>query len=435
MMKFKEYTWPEVREVIKKADPILAQIIDAWDPGKEYTFTEITYPFGSHVLDINNSGFQIPLPNGKTIPLSDPLVPDSLRKKLGYNYLPLGVLTQGGVVVYHELEDRVFCLAYLAEGFNLGVWEAFGPPAPYSVVSGARSLVMAPRIKDKEQHNKLRNHFEIQNSAPRNLFDQWNVFVELAKHRKTPWEIKVLFLNGKWLEEKPKSLGWLLFQNHLQRKAWEHTEYVRSKSVFEVAWKEFFAVLQKRGEKFDPYLLETAKHVISMAQGTLPAFAAVGKTELHGPTQFLMEAYEDIYSLKNHIPTMLAPVHYGRTFKDNVSVYYSFQNPTLLDMVPKIKTFSSAVDDMRGFKNLMGFFLIEKENLAKTGDLSLFNQINIDYFHSETKFSGMQSSSTLPDDDPNLLYSPGKKARQFAETGSFFRCCLRISRRNNQKKI
>ncbi|MDF3054226.1 MAG: hypothetical protein K0Q74_133 [Gammaproteobacteria bacterium] len=91
-----------------------------------------------------------------------------------------------------------------------------------------------------------------------------------------------------------------------------------------------------------------------MCHGVLPAFAPTGESELHAPTKFLMEVYESVYCLKNYIPTLLAPVHYGRTFLYN-PVYYSFQNPTLLYSVQKTKTSSSVVDDMRNFKSLMEF--------------------------------------------------------------------------------
>src|SRR5580692_8762852 len=98
MTNFKEYTWSEVRDVVTHADKELGQIIDAWNPGKEYTFIELTYPFGSHILDINKSGFQIPTANGQTVPLSDPSVSSALQNKLSYSSLPLGVLTKGGGV-------------------------------------------------------------------------------------------------------------------------------------------------------------------------------------------------------------------------------------------------------------------------------------------------------------------------------------------------
>jgi len=427
---FTEHSWAEVRELITSADKELAQIIDDWNPGKEYTFLELTYPFGSHILDINKGGFQIPKMSGETIPLTHPDVPAVLQTKLGYNSLPLGVVIQGGAEVYHKLNDRVFSLAYFGKGFNLGIWETFAPPAPYSVVAGARSLIMGPKIADKEHYKKLKIQFGLRPSVPRTLFDQWEVFVELAKHLKNPWEVKILFLNNKWLEPKPKNIGWLNFYSYLQKKAWQHTEYARSKSVFEATWKEFCDILQKKGERFDPYLIETARHVVFMRQGMLPAFAAIGKEEFHGPTRFLAEVYTDVYGLKNYIPTMLAPIHYGKTFEQPRPVYYSFQNPTLLDLVPKIKTFSSAVDDMRNLKILMEYFIEESSNGSlKYPDAVSFNDVNISYFHSEMHtYGGILPTSELPKNDPNLMYMPGDKGqRTFADTGSFFRCCLRLS--------
>lgn len=92
-------------------------------------------------------------------------------------------------------------------------------------------------------------------------------------------------------------------------------------------------------------------------------------------------------------------------------MYYSFQNPTLLDSIPKIKTFSSAVDDMRNFKTLLEYFVEESlNNSFKFGNHGLretLRQIKFDYFHSEMHtYGGIQSSAILPEEDSNLLYVP-----------------------------
>ncbi len=194
---FHEYTWPQVRERILAADKEFTEIVDNWNPGKEFTFIELSYPFGAHLLDVNQGGFQVPLDNGSTVALQDDLVPKELQKKLGYSAFPLGVVIEGGIEIYHQLNDRVFSLAFFNKGFNLGVWEAFGPPAPYSAVAGARSLIMVPKITDSQHHRKLQMAFGLRQSVPRHLFDQWRVFTELAKHDPKPWQVKVLFLNKK----------------------------------------------------------------------------------------------------------------------------------------------------------------------------------------------------------------------------------------------
>jgi hypothetical protein len=431
--KIQEYTWSQVHDRVEKADPEFTKVVDDWDPGKEYTFIELSYPFGSHILDVNKGGFQLPKENGRTVPLKDSSVPTELRKKLGYNALPLGILMPDhGIEVYHKLEDRVFSLAFFTSGFNIGIWETFGPPAPYSAIAGSRSMIMAPKITDTDNHKKLKDCYGIRQAVPRNLFDQSAIFVELAKHLKEPWEVKILFLNHKWLEPQKRNIGWLNFYNYLRDKSWQHTEYARSKSVFEVSWKHFCEALKEKGERFDPYLIETLRHIIFVSQGTLPAFAAVGKNEMHGPTQFLMDVYANKYGLKNYTPTLLAPIHLGRTFKEPVPLYYSFQNPTLLDSIPKIKTFSSAIDDMRNFKALMECFIEETAensfNFGVTTPQEMLSQIKFDYFHSEMHtYGGIESSDLLPLDDPNLLYMPGENnGKQFASKGSFFRCCLRI---------
>lgn len=430
-----EYTWAEVRDQVAKADPELAVIIDEWNPSKAYTFYELAYSFGSHILDINNGGFQVPLDDYRTVPLHGDKVPSKLQHELGYNSLPLGiVIPDHGIEVYHQLDEKVFSLAFFTSGLQLGIWESFASPIPYSAVAGARSLIMAPKITDTESHKRLKETYGVKQSIPRHLSDQWTIYKELAKHTQKPWEVKILFMNSKWLEPKPKDNGWLRFYNFLLLRAWVHTEHVRSRSISEVTWKEICKGLQLKGEKFDPYLVETLRHLVSVSQGMLPALAAIGDSEIHGPINFIRKAYEEVYALK-YSATILAPAHYGKTFKEDVPVYYSFQDPTVIDITPKKKNFASSIDQLRNYMSLYDYFLEEgkHENMMFSGVpfKSLTDRIKVDYFHSEMHtYGGILPSEKLPEEDANLIYSLNTKNKKpFASKGSFFRCCLRISQK------
>ena len=95
--KIRDYTWAQVRDSILQSDKDFASVVDEFDPGNEYKFFELTYPFGAQVLDIYSNGFQLPLEDGDTIPISDTGVPAAIKQELDYKFLPLGIPIQGGL--------------------------------------------------------------------------------------------------------------------------------------------------------------------------------------------------------------------------------------------------------------------------------------------------------------------------------------------------
>ncbi len=429
--EFQEHPWPQIRPQIAKIDKPLATLIDHCNPSKDHTLIELHYPFGSHIWHSNQGGFQIPDASGETVSLDHADVPKGLQQKLGYQALPLGMIMQGGAEVYHEWKERVSALAFWREGLCLGLGEMLGGTTLGAVVAGARSLWFVPRVADRQRHRKLQLAWDLKRPAARDLFGQWRVFVDLARQAREPWRAKLLFFTHKWWEPKQKNLAWQNFYRYLQEKACSEWLATRLRSAFEMPWNHFCQRLQQKGERFDPYLMETLKHLIFIAKGMTPAFAPVAETTCHGPTQFLMNAYLNHYGLKPYAPTLLAPAHFKQTFAKNQPVYYSLQNPTLLNSLPKSKSFSSAVDDLRQLKLLMDYFIEENLGNSFLGNDKNFwaelQNVRFDYFHSEMfSYGGILPSARLPAGDRNLVYVPGGEVREFADKASFFRCCVRV---------
>jgi hypothetical protein len=125
-------------------------------------------------------------------------VPDRIKQQLNYSFLPLAILLDRGVEVYSELDDRIFSLVCFSHGFNLGIWEAFGSPSPFSVSPGARSLFMLPRITNAEKYKHLRQ-YGVGLPAPVNSFEQHADFVKIANHKNfsQPWVCEILFFSAQ----------------------------------------------------------------------------------------------------------------------------------------------------------------------------------------------------------------------------------------------
>jgi hypothetical protein len=247
--------------------------------------------------------------------------------------LPLGILVKGSTEVYRDFADRIFSLGFFTNGLNIGIYELFGPPAPYSLSAGARTIFMIPKISEMGAHRKLKYVFNVRGNPPKELFDQWHLFKELARNFKNLWECEIYFLTSRWVEEMPNKLGWLRFKNYLLEKAWKQTEYARNRTVFEVSWKDFCEVVADKGLPVNPYLIETLRNLIFIAQGALPAFTPARDNSVAGPTPDLQRAYIEGYGLKLYVPTLMIPWHFS--LNEDIAVYYSLQSPTALEVFPK----------------------------------------------------------------------------------------------------
>lgn len=435
---FEEVPWYEVSDTLRRVVPEVAEIFEEWGPGKDYTLIRARYPYGAEIL--SQGVFHLPLPDGQVVPLSDSRVPAELRNRLSYSRMPLGILTNNTAEVFRELDDRTFSLVYFQPGLDFGIWESFGWNTPYSITSGARSVYMLPKITLSTSHKKLRREFGISLSPPKKAFEHWYTFREMSRHPDFPqrqWHTEFLFLTDKWVKQNPRHPGWQKLYNHILKIGWRQSGYGRQKSIFELDWQIMASALMNRGVRADPYITDTIKHLIYVAAGELPSMRPAINDEA-GPISAIQQAYVDVYGLREYVPTIMQPGNFNIHQNDG-PVYYSMQQPTLLEFEPRSRNALSTIDELREVMELVEYMYEEvaQRNLSM-GDTNLqeiTSNVKFDFFHSNTfAYGNIKPSLHMPIDDPRLMNMPGDVGeRLFAAHSSFVKGCIRLSKRTPEE--
>lgn len=432
-----ELTWEEVRHKVAEVSKELADIIDNISPGKEFIVFQVSYPFGAKILDKNQ--FYLPTRHGSSIPINDHSIDSNLKSKLNYTHPPLGIIVKNKTELFYDRHRKIFSLAILGAGLEIGITEHFGWFPPYTITSGARSIYMLPKISETLSHKKLKKRFEITESSPKHLYDQWQVFAQITNSNNfsSSWLCEVIFLSTKWYESIRRKQGpWLQLATYISQKGWEHSEYSRRKAMLDMVWEVFVRSLNNKDLKFNPYVVDTLKHLIYISTSTIPASSpSIGADEV-GPLKTIQKIYEEPcgYGLKEYIATMMQPQYFSMSKK--LPVYYSLQLPTLLESLPKTKKITSVMDNIRELSELLNCFLNNQHQfwskliIGNTPFSNILNNLQIDYFHSDLFAYGdiIKSSLKMPEFDPNLIYDPttGRKG-VFASNSSFLKGCVRIT--------
>lgn len=425
-----ELTWQNVREDVFNADQKLGNIIDVISPNKEYPLFRIHYPFGAKIFEQNL--LYLPNEQGISTPITDINIPQKIRAQLNYSSLPLSIVVQNKVEMFCKINNKVFCAAFHGNGLNLGIWEHFGWTTPYTLTSGARSLYMLSKISETISHKRLKKELGISAIPPKRLVDHWQVFTQLANSANFPkkWQCELIILTNKWLDKIKNDPTWRELNLYLWQQGWKHCSYARHKSTLDIIWEVFMQKLNTNNLKFDPYIIDTLKHLLLISIGAIPASSPATNSNEAGPIKEIQLIYEEIYNLQN-IPTIMQPKYFCS--KNNTPVYYSLQNPTLLESTTKSKQATSVIEIIRNLKELIDHFIeitpwsIFAQSMQPF--CQMINKTRFDFFHSDIFAYGphIRPSTEMPKNDMALIYDPAKKqVRKFADNSTFLRGCVRI---------
>lgn len=291
---------------------------------------------------------------------------------------------------------------------------------------------MLPRIAQEDSHSRLQHAYHMRTtSVPSNIFAHCKLFTNIFNYQvtKNPWATQILFFTKKWLEPHPKNLGWFKLKEYWAQEAWGQSLYWLNKMIFDFNWETYIAELVGSQIKLKPYLLDTVKHLLSIACGFIPGFRAADDSQLVLPTQVIQDAYVDVYRLKKYPPTILHP-DFLRPSDTVKRVYYSLQAPTLPENHFDFEKFSSVVTIIRELKEYMDIFLETLRRLPVKDPThhDLLDCMRFEYFHTEDdEEMGIQHTSVLPSLDATLTQTGKFKGYLFPENATFLRGCVGIS--------
>lgn len=428
--------WEDVREKTKRANPMLAALIDEADPGKKYPLVLAKYPYG---VNIHRQGrIFLPVANSSLATLDDPAMPNEIKKLLNYSTCPVGLVLDKSTEVYIESsEGRSIPFKLFSPGTSFGVWEMLDSPSmllrrewEWNITSGARTTFILPSTNDSRGFSNLKKDFNLKSYSPKTIFDQHKVFSEIVRHADTNWCTEILFFPNDWLGND--NLGFAMLKQHWQSEAWKQIQHWASANSIAVnySWELFMLELNNLGVKPKSYILDTVKHLFSIGSGTIPGFRLASKDELALPVGLIQNAYVESYGLKYYYPGIMHPSFLDFDKKKDY-VYYSLQYPTLPEKPAKFSSFPSVLKMTRELKSIMDIYLDLSHRwprAASDPSLDFLEHIKFDYFHSEKDQAGeIDTLDRMFAEDASLR--PSNEAfgpRIYPESAHFFRGCVRV---------
>lgn len=432
----KKVFWKDVRKEVHKVAPIVAKFIDEIDPGKNYPMYEACYPYGSFI--VKEGICYYPNNKGKLVTISDPTLPNDIKHDLAYADHGIGC----GIIIQNFVEisltaNRFTPQNLLTPGFVFALWyflekqPSFHPSDMFNLSSGVRSIFLLPNIGDAISHKNLRKEFDIKIAAPKDLFSQWELFCNILQHPKAQckWHTKIIYFSNKWLEKfLSNDNKWRELMLYLLRERWQQSALYRNKIFYDFALSQ---IQSKRNLRPNPYIADTAKHLILAALSGLPGFA-VPQDNIGAPIDILQKIFLDVYGLKQYPPIFLQPTYFSLESKSR-PIYYSLAYPTSIEFSPHCRKDHTTLVDIRELAYLMDIYLEEiPKNYLKINNtpiISVANDVRFDYYHDKhDREKRIQHTSEIPKSDPTLLTCPGNSQNKvFPITAPFIRGCVKIS--------
>lgn len=440
----KQY-WKDVRHRVNRVAPEFAKIVDTLSPDNTFPLYLAYYPYGDLKGD-TVSPF-LPKLNGGSYRLSDKNIPKDVMNNLGYgsNSSPLGMLLEKKLEYYIDLKDIGITIPWqvLSPGafFPLGRIlqnksnRIYAPNGILTAVSGARSVFMLPKIGCQTNHFLLQRDYKVQSPPPKSLYDHWHIFKEIVDNdnAKCDWRSCLIYFSKKWVDKINSDKAWYPLKKLLLELGWTSYEYERNHLYYSIAYS---LIQNKRNLKPNPYLVDTACHLFTIAVGAVPGYAPICDNDLL-PLERIQEAFVESYGQRKYIPTIIGPTHYCLENSSRFPVYYSLQSPSTLTFSPKSRKLSTTLFEIRELKHIVDIFTSElvKENnlLADTIISEVAKKIEFNYFHNNVdRHQLIQHSDKLINYDKRFeakhAYCTAKGAA-FASDAPFVRGCVGIGLR------
>lgn len=434
-----EISWDKIAGEVSVANQEFAEMLNGFTTTQKLSVFKASYPYGAKILE--KSIFNLPLKNGKTVPITSHLVPEALRQRLSYNIMPVCLILEKKCEVYSDFDSHFTSFQVLSVGETTGAWE-INEEAMFrinsrnyrccDITAGTRTAIMFPKITVNTQHNKLRSKYHFRLPPPTYFFYHYDVFKKIAQHPNftEKWQCVVLFFPKEWLEKSTDLNLWNAINYYLLRDAWRQSIKWRINHSISLMWQFMEPEILKMKNEPRHYIVDTVKRLLLIGLGGYPAFApATTSTAL--PLQGLQQAYIEDYKLDGYIPTIMESQHikYG---KENEPLYYSLQCPTLIEYSFALTRSKSAMQDLEEIKQLMDI-LLNKLKIEKSYPFDVIEHLKFDYYHTDKSCANeIRLSNALVEEDPrfNYLAIPNSNL-VFASKASFARGCIKITYTNN----
>jgi len=417
-------TWREASSLIEEVNLPLARLIHELNPNDQYPLIKVNYAFGD--LIVKEGVLQIPNESRKLEAISHPTINKKIQSALDYSPIPLSLILHKNSEVFLSENERTIPLNILKPGSLFGLFEVidflFNRKSfpSWNVSAGLRSIFMLPKVSEFFGIKRLRNHYHLPFDVELKTLNQhWQVFKQIARAPlfSPPWKNAVLFFTKPWLAQKNQP-SWMKFYHFLFEQGWAQVQYAINEVKLNPFWQECIQAIAYRRLKPTPYLIDTVKHLFTIAMGLAPGLA-VTYSEADLPRKELEEAFTKIYLLEHYFPTIFGPALLNES---SGIIYYSLAFPTLPSGLPHYKTHSSFMSDIKIIKLII-------EGLIKQYSMNaIFQNTCFDYFHTEKdQDNEIQLSTAIPIADQSFLEKePNFPGKHFCATSPFWRGAIRL---------
>ena len=435
-------TWKNIRNRVFNVNPTFTALIDelAVDNLPIYL---VYLPYGQLQGDTQTIFF--PDVDGKIFSLHSADMPYVMQKELSYglNSAPFGMVLEKNLEYYIDVPKLNLTLPRIVRGpgdlfpismiYRVNNTRNYSPTGILNASSGCRSVFMIPNIGSKSHYERLQYDFNLKSPLPENLYQHFAIFKEIINNSENqePWQSCVIYFTEEWVNNIFNNLSWYKIKMYLVEQGLRYSHSEIDKHLLDFVYSY---IQVSKNLKPNPYIVDTARHIINTAMGSVPGYAPASCEDFL-PITTIEKAFIESYGMKKYFPTILHPQSFIYETSDH-PIYYSMQYPATHSFSPKSRSATSMLVDMRELSTIMETFI---EHLS--GDSSYYRgtiysdilkKLTLRYIHNyEDKHNLINSSTEIAQSDSrynkNYHYDSISDQR-FAADGKFFRGCVSISK-------
>lgn len=436
--------WKNVRSRVNAVNPEFSALIDEISPDNLPLYL-VYLPYGQLQGD-TKTPFLTDCDH-KVYRLNSPDLPKRITDEIGYGVksVPFGIVLEKCIEYYIDLPNLHLTLPRYVRRpgsifpstliFRQLGRRNYAPCGILNTMSGCRSVFMLPNIGSKSHYERLQYDYNLKSPRPEKLYEHFNIFKELSygQHVKNPWYSCVIYFSQKWIDYILHDPAWYKVKMYMIDEGLNFFKPEAHKDLLNFVFSD---IQTRRNLKPNPYIVDSAKHIIHTALGSAPGYSPANDEESL-PVTAIEAPFIESYGMKKYFPTIIRPSQFIYE-KDTHPVYYSMQYPSTHSFSPKSRTASSMLVDMRELSTILNIFLDELSKdsyyCKNTIYQKISNDLDISCIHNQEDKHQIikQSNYILETDDRfngNFQYSP-KNEQRFASDGKFFRGCVSIKKNN-----
>jgi len=438
--------WPEIREKILALSPDVGQIIEQYAGNERLKFVRARFPYGTDIEKIDSLWFTV---DGKSVNFKSDGISNDIKQLLDYPWsgIPVSIMTHNTIESFIRLPSHIIPLRVITPGTIFSLNSIFDSNQTshimhnaHSSTSGARSLLLLPKISHGQYNERLAKayHIDSQYLCPKTFTEQWDLFNAIANSSDfdSEWYSEIIIFSKEAIDllSTHPDLKYSLF-----KRAWDYTAFARNQAMYDLVWSIFTENLPP-SIRNTPFIIEVVKHLIKLSMREAPGFAPALDDSV-GPIRALTDVFLNVYRIRYYLPIFMRPQHY-----DGVNpIYYSLHKHTFFHPIPQRSNANRTIDEMIIIKKLILDFkeqVLENKFPFPLNDTILYNTMNsveFEFFHPQGGDGLSRDISSIPKEDPRFTKLVNElvieKDLEFPDHSIFFNGCIRIRplRREVQK--